>query len=166
MSTTIILNDHVNNRRSHLVFILSDYDTISEFWYTKDNMLKELQGNKVFSGYERWCDLEPKHFRLLLMQTLYQIDNLTIDDIKNEHNTYIKSLNFLLLGFCHCLSQRVQGEVDIVNIHRITATEITYEVTTSLIYLDTEGISETENTEKKEKVGFKIVVDNTPNEDD
>lgn len=175
MSTTIIINDFVSNRRAHLVFITSDFEAMAQIWDIEDPVLKELQEHQEFVGKTRWSDLEIKHFRLLLMQNLVVADSLTEDQMLDDDNTIVRSLNFLFMAFCYCLLTKVGGEIEILRVNRMSKIDITYDVQISFMRLDVDLSTANDHSEMTEtsniikppafKSGMRVVVDNTKSED-
>lgn len=174
MSTTIIINDYVNNRRAHLVFVMHDFEIMAKFWFSTDRVLEELQQHRAFAGRRRWCDLEPKHYRLLLMQNLVAADALDEPTLTDDDHPVVRSLNFLFMAMCHCIAQRLGGEVEMLRVNRLSKTEITYEVEAALMQLDIEVGTINAPDEPSEAApdapvpdapsfgpGFRVIVDNT-----
>lgn len=177
MSTTIIINDYVNNRRAHLVFVMHDFEVMARFWSSTDRVLEELQPHPAFAGRTRWCDLEPKHYRLLLMQNLVAADALDEQRLTDDDHPVVRSLNFLFMALCHCLALRVGGEIEVLRVNRLTKTDITYEVAAALMRLDVEVGTVNAPEDAPEATpdapdapapdaprfgpGFRVIVDNT-----
>lgn len=155
MSTTVIINDFIKDRRTTIVFHESDFLRVEENWETPDRLLAELQDHPVFAKRERWSDLNPTHFRLLLMSNLRKTADLSEEDMATPDNPTVTSLQFLICALIYCLQRRTESQIEMMRINRIGDHEVAYDYAASL--------NMAVDLPKKDgpKGGLRVIVNNT-----
>jgi hypothetical protein len=150
-TTTVVINDFTNNRRTVTILDNRQYDLVAQAWGNEDSILVDMQRNAFFAGRTRWCDLNPTHFRLMVAHNMTLAAKLPDDEHADPKHPVIKSLNFLMCGLVLCLQYRTECLIELLRIARMSETEITYDFSASLnMAIDTQ----------KPKNGLRIVVDN------
>jgi hypothetical protein len=132
VTTTVIINDFVKDRRSVIVFHEPDFMSVEEHWEKSDRLLADLQDHPAFTKRERWCDLNPTHYRLLLMSNLKKLAALSDDEMKTPNNATISSLQFLICALIYCLQRRTESLIEMMRINRIGDHEVAYDYAASL----------------------------------
>lgn len=151
--TTIIINDFVTDRRMEILFNHpQDFEQIDQYWEKEDKLLLEMQGNEFFKGHTRWCELNPTHFRFLLMATLNKVAVLTDEQQADSADQTMASLTFVITGFIKCMEDRTESTLELMRINRLDENEVLYDYTGSVnMHLET----------SRRKKGLRVIVDNT-----
>ena len=154
--TSVIINDYVVNKRVKLFFLPDDFDMIDEQWKEPDQVLVNLQHLDFFKGRERWCDLEPAHFRLLVAKNLQNASFLAEEDRIDDDNPIVSSLNFLICALIRCLERLSDSHLEMMKLNRVGELEVSIEFNAAL---------RMEAPSKPARKGgfdpFSIIVDNT-----
>ena len=154
MSTcTVIINDFENDRRTVVAFGSDEFAVVEEMWEEPDKVLVGLQENTLFTGKTRWIDLDPTHYRILLMRNLTLVGELTDEQRADHENPTVRSLHFLLCAFITCLQKRCESFLELLHVNRLGETEVAYDYTACLnLAVD---------YPRQPKGGLRIIVDNT-----
>ncbi len=120
-----------------------------------DVVLEELSSTKFFNGRKLWCELNPVHYKFLILRTFIHLDRLTKDERNDPYNITICSLYFLIGCLLKCISVRTEANVEYLKIRRLTKDIL------DISYLINSSIDMNNLKEKKPKL--KIVVDNDKN---
>jgi hypothetical protein len=132
MTSTVIINDFETNRRTLSILEDADFNVVNGVWENEDPLLVEMQNNPFFAGRRRWCDLDPTHYRLMILRNLTQVAQIGDDERGNENNLIVRSLHFLLCAMIHCLQRRAESMLELVRINRLNEHEITFDYTATL----------------------------------
>jgi hypothetical protein len=126
--TTVVVDDMVSDRIT--TFAVNDENRafVKKHWDQSDKILAGLQQLSLFENRSRWCDLEPLHFRVLLVQNLDLYARLSETEVENPENATVKSLTFLLTALIYCVEQRSMMDVRFLTVTRINALDVAYEV--------------------------------------
>jgi len=151
-TTTVIVNDFTNNRRSIIILNREHFDKIAEVWHDEDTILIDMQENDFFAGKTHWFELNPTHFRLMVARNLTMAAELPEVERYDSKNDVIRSLHFLLAALIYCLQQRSECLVELMRIARLSEYEVTYDFSASL-NMSIEMMH-------KPKSGLRVVVDN------
>lgn len=157
MATTVLMDDHVQNKHYHLVFTHKEMVMIDTHWNDEDKLLVGLMHTKAFEDCTRWSDLSPLQYQLLVSRNIAKLDELTEDQQMDENNETVKSLHFLITGLIKCLEGVTDANIDLLRIERISEEVVNFSHHASVsLQL---GASKAPQSEKSSP--FKIVVDNT-----
>ena len=148
----IILTDSVAVRRTYYFIDDASVAHAREVWDDKDRFLASVQDNPVFEGLERWCDLDPQRFMILILMTLHHVADVPEDDVENVSDPAVRSLVFLLSAFVNSLQIRTGMVLDLVKIHRFAENDATFDFSGGIV-LDL-------NDYKPSDKLFEVVVDN------
>ena len=150
-TTTVIVNDFTNNRRTLTILDNEHFSKIAEIWENEDQILIEMQENDFFAGRRRWCDLNPTHFRLMVARNLTIAASMTFEEHNDPKHPVIRSLHLLMAALVFCLQRRSECLVELVRIARISESEVSYDFAASLnMAIDPQ----------KPKNSLRIIVDN------
>lgn len=154
--TTVIINDYVINRRTHIVLDASDFEVARRVMgHTEpDELLLELQDQDVFRGRTRISDLEPYHVKLLLEMNLKQAAAVK-GDVLDLSDPIMKSLVFLIEVMIVFLEKRSQSFIETLRINRVGTLDAVVEWTAML----NNEPPQTKPTKKKNDIS--VVIDNT-----
>lgn len=156
MATTVLLDDHVQNKSFHLVFTDKEFVVIDTHWNDQDRLLVDLSDTVVFENRTRWSELSPMHYQLLITKNLSRLDALSDDEQMDENNETVKSLHFLITGLLKCLETNTGSNIDLMRIERIADDNITFTFSARVcLQIGNKSAKECRNNP------FRIVVDNT-----
>lgn len=154
MTTTVMVDDTVSDRVTRYSYPDEHRDFVKRNWEQPDKLLAGLQHLALFKDRTRWCDLDPLHFRVLLVHNLEIYSNLTETERDDRENSTVVSLNFLLMALIHCIEQRSMLEVHFLTVTRLTPYDVSYEVS-ARFYADMGFLA------RPRKPRLSVVVDNT-----
>lgn len=160
--TTIILNDFETGKRIVTVINAVDIDFVKKVWQNKDRILAEMQDHPVFSGRECWCDLEPKHFTMMIISILNAASDLSDEDRIDNSNKIIASLHFLYAALILCLQIRSDSLIELIRINRMGENDVTYDYTATFNIF--EGLDIKKKPAGEKPMGLRLVVDNEDKE--
>ena len=133
--TSFIINDFTNNRR--IDTILNPHTIVPPVWQHGDRILTDMQSNPFFAGRNRWCDLDPSHYRLMIIRNLTIVSEFSDTDRADLNNPAIKSLHFLLSALVYLLEMRTDTTIEFMKINRINDRSATFDYACSLnLYID------------------------------
>lgn len=152
--TTAVINDLAADQRHVILFNRpNDFQRADAYWETEDDLLANLQHTDFFIGRTRWCDLDPQHFRFLLMDNLTRVAALTTEEQDDPSNPTMSSLTFLLTTFIKLLEQRTQSTLELMRINRLAEHEVLYDFSSSVnLHLD---------SKTPPRQGLRVIVDNS-----
>lgn len=150
--TTVVINDLSADQRHVILFNRpDDFQQADAFWETENQLLLDLQHTDFFIGRKRWCDLDPQHFRFLLMNNLSKVAALPVDH-QVPDNEVMRSLTFLLSALIKCLENRTQSTIELMRLNRLAEREVLYDFSASVnLHLD-------DNMPPRK--GLRVIVDN------
>jgi hypothetical protein len=159
LATQIILNDFDSGKRIVTVINASDLDYIKKVWTNQDHILAEMQEHPAFGGRSRWCDLDPKHFTMMIISFLNAAADVDDEERINNSNKIIASLHFLYAALILCLQTRTDSLIEMIRINRMVDGDITYDYTATFNIF--EGA---EKATSESKSGLRLVVNNEDKE--
>lgn len=151
--TTVVINDLAADQRHVILFNRPhDFQRADAFWENEDPLLLELQHTDFFIGRKRWTDLDPQHFRFLLMNNLSKVAAVPVEDQLDPGNPAMSSLTFLLSALIKCLERRTQSTIELMRLNRLAEHEVLYDFSASVnLHLD---------DKKPPRKGLRVIVDN------
>jgi len=155
MGTVVIINDYEIDTRIQITFSENDFSVVKSYWNQTDSLLQDLITWEPFVGRETWDDLDPTHWRVLIISNLTKMKNLSDSDRKDENNAVVKSLNFLICGLIICLEKRAECKIELMHINRVKEREVVYDFSAGL------NMAIDLPTKKKKDSTFSVIVDNT-----
>ena len=154
--TTVILNDFETGKRIITLINQEDIDFIKQVWNNKDKILSEMQEHPVFAGRERWCDLDPKHYSLMMISMLNVASTLSNEERIDTSHKAIRSLHFLYGALIYCLQTRTDSLIEMIRINRIANNDITYDYTATFNIFEGLSIKKPDKADNE----LRLVVDN------
>lgn len=152
MSTTVILTDYPRNRRATILYLDEDFRDIEPLWDKGDRLLEELKDHPVFANRVTWRALAVVHWRILIIQNLALVAQLSSEEADDDDNPVVRSLNFLMMGLIACLERQTGSTIELLRVDRVGEHDVAFSLNASLDHdLDL----------PKPKAGLRIVVDNT-----
>lgn len=161
---TVIRHDFETAIMATTVFSAADRVAQNDMWEVEDALLSDLQRHQVFTGYYRWCDLEPYHYRILMASNIERVTALPIDQLDNGENKDVASLNFLTLSYIRCMEERSGMGIDLMRIHRTGPLEISY-VVNGYVSPEPDPVFSAKfkkNEKAASRTAFRMVVNNDP----
>lgn len=147
----VYITDYESGRQDAVILGPDEFHRLEESWFSRDKLLVDLQHTHAFHSRERWCDLEPPHWRFLIGNILDRVAKLSDEDRLDSTNPTVDSLGLLLGGLIISIQQRADCRMQMMDIVRNPGTEVVFRynmVTNSQI-------------EIPKKPGLKVIVDNT-----
>lgn len=126
---TVFLNDYPSKRRVSVAFNSVDIERVETTWDEENDQLLGFQSIPAFTGYRKWSQCRSEHFRVLIARTLVIMEGLSDTDRADTAHPAVSTLNFLTLGLVKCLEDASQSTIELMRIHRISATDIGYDYT-------------------------------------
>jgi len=152
---TVIVNDYASNVKSFIAFDGPDIEKMVEIWDEPDERLVRMQVLPSFAGYEKWSELTPAHFRLLITRSLNSLAELKDEERSDIKQLAVSATNFLILAFIICLENNTSSEIEHFRINRFDEMNVTFD------YSATFELSYDRPMPKNSEPMFSIVVDNT-----
>lgn len=152
---TVVLNDYAANVKSYISYDRDDIDKVLDMWDTPDERLSNLHVLQPFKGYDRWSDLTPEHYRILITRGLNTIAKLPPKDRMNTSDPVVSTTNSMILMFIILLERRTTAEIEHFRINRFDDLNVTFDFSASF---------ELEYDRPKPKIdepSFSIVIDNS-----
>lgn len=160
MSVTVILDDFSLDKRSIFFFSDAEFSKIDTNWEKSDVLLVELNKHELFKNCNRWCDLKPLHYKLMIIKNLSLYNSLTEIEKEDYNNPVVASLLFLIAGMIKSIETRADTSIELFKIQKINEFSINFEYTGSL------NLQSFGNISKNISRDLKIVVDNTKHKDE
>ena len=158
-TVTVIRQDFENARLISTTFSQEDREYHATMWHDGDRLLDDLQTVDLFKGCTRWCDLKPIHYRHLMMRSVEHTVGLRLDELSDGANPYVRSLNFVTLGFLRSLEEASGMQIELMRIHRTGPNEVSYVITSSISPALASLVTD-QQPEQPKTPNFRIVVDN------
>ena len=132
MITLVIINDFEIGRRMLYVLEDSDFENRQKVWPNTDDVLRNIQKNELFNGRLRWCELDIKHFHVMIVNMLKIMGSL--DDMArgDKTNPLVVRFTFLLCGLVHLLQDKSESIIEMMKINRITSNDVVYDYSATL----------------------------------
>ncbi len=154
--TIVTTTDFERKRRASIILETGEFDKIARIWDNEDRILVQMQDHPFFAGRTRWRDLDPVHFRLMVMQNLSMASRLSDDEFLEESNPVIVSLNFVLGALVYCLRQKASSRIDLLRITRFAEQEVAFDFSATMETME-------KGTPPPRQQPFRVVVDNNSN---
>lgn len=150
MICQVIINDFEIGRR--IVYVLDDHDFFMQNRIKEniDDVLLSLQKNELFTGKTKWCDLELKHFHVMICNVLKILGGQQDHIQEDKSNHFVKRLTVLLCGMIQLIQKKTDSEIETFKISRISLNDVTYDYSARLHI----------EVEKPLTTSLKIVIDN------
>ena len=147
----VTINDFEIGRR--MVYILDDDDfrIQQKMWSDTDDLLLALQPNALFAGRTRWCDLDIRHFHVMIVNMLKMLGNMDEFVRNNNKSQPVMRLAFFLCGLIALLQDQTGSVVELLRMNRISVDDVVYDYSASL---DVKIVA------SGPRMGLKLVVDN------
>lgn len=150
----VSINDYQNNRFLTYSITEADMEFVDSVWDRGDKLLEGLQETELFEGYKTWSSLMDFHFQFLLSSNILKLDELSIEEVKDETNPTITSIRFLLSCYIFLMENPCQQVREII-IDRVKNDVMVFNLSLrSVMNL----------TVKAKPTPFKVIVDNTRGE--
>ena len=169
---TVVLNDYGANIKSYIIYDSSDMMRIANRWDCPDEHLINLHCLDPFKGYEKWSELSPNHYRILISRALNVLANLPANERANSKNVNVAMTNFIILAFIFAIEKLTMSQIEHFRINRFDELSVTFDYGASyeLQYerpLAKGATEQPEMVKPKLDPSFSIVVDNSddPSED-
>jgi hypothetical protein len=124
---TIILNDYASNLKTFVAYEEEDITQATAIWDRRDQRLVNLHVLPEFLGYEKWSELSPAHFRLLISQGLKKLAQLTPEERTNTKLEAVSTTNLLILLFIICVEKQTGSTIEHFRINRFDDTAVTFD---------------------------------------
>lgn len=151
--TTVVYDDLQEDKRYYVFFEEEQFDRIDALWEIDDEMLAELRKNSLFANVKKWKDMKPVQYKVLLIKGIDEFVKLSEEEQTDEENPVVVTLRFFITGFLKSLYERADLNIDLLRIQRYDRKTVSFSIDASL--------SMTIEFIEKEKLGPKLVVDNT-----
>ncbi len=167
---TVVLNDYGANIKSYITYDQEEIIKLRNMWEARDERLVALHVLDPFVGYEKWCELTPNHYRILISRALNVLAELTAQERAQTSNENVSMLNFLVLAFIFTLENATMSEIEHFRINRFDGMNVTFDYSASFeVQYDRplpKGATVVPESAEPART-FSIVVDNTdePSED-
>ena len=97
-----------------------------------DELLTSVQNHDLFAGKTRWCDLEIKHFHIMIVNILRMLGK-TDDTVRaNDANPLVVRLTFFLCAFIKLLQENSGSSIDLLRVNRVSDDDVVYDYTATL----------------------------------
>jgi hypothetical protein len=151
MICQVVINDFHIARRMLYVLDDSDFVMIKARFVDTDDLLIALQKNAMFEGRTHWCDLEIKHFHVMIVNMLNiigkQHDTIRINPGTPENTR----LTFLLCSLITLLQKQSGSLIELFRINRVSVDDVIYDYSASL---------NVKIEANHARMGLKVVIDN------
>jgi hypothetical protein len=147
----VIINDFEIGRRMLYVLEDADFENKKTIWQDTDDLLQRVQKNELFHGKLHWCDLDIKHFHVMIVNMLKIMGSM--DDMArgDKKNPLVVRLTFLLCGLVCLIQDKTDSMIEMFKINRITSNDVVYDYNATL---DVKIMPSTPPT------NLKVIVDN------
>jgi hypothetical protein len=148
---TVFITDFDTGRQDAVILGPNEFMKLDAAWHRKDELLVGLQHTSAFEGRERWCDLDPPHWRFLIGAAMEKWSALPDDERLDINNPVVDSLGSLLAGLVVCIQQRCDCRMQVMDVTRYPGVDIIYRfmgVTSAAM-------------EPPKRNGMRVVVNNT-----
>ncbi len=145
----VIINDFEIGRK--VIYVLNDDDfaIYQNKAHDTDKLLLALQKNEMFQGKTRWCDLDIKHFHVMVVNMLIILGKMSDDVCRDQSSITVQRLTFLLCGLISFLHDKTNSYIELFRINRVSYDDVAYNYSASLdIVIDRPG------------AGLKVIINN------
>jgi hypothetical protein len=161
MTISVVIDDYIQDRRTSYIFTEQQMDIIRGHWSNRDKLLVDLSTTEYFKNKTRWCDLDPVHYKIMILRNLIICQELNQTENISDIETAERSLQFLIGAMINAIQIKCECRLDLLKIQRVNDRILNFDFQANLI-LEIESNKQQEST----KPPFKIVIDNTKNETD
>ena len=113
MNPYCIIENYVTGEKYQLLFDEKDMEVVENHWNKSDILLTELASlNASYANKQTWAELTLKDWKFFIDVNLKKFT-------KKQNQEVLNSLNFLLCGFCKCLSNVCNGDVESLKIQHL-----------------------------------------------
>jgi hypothetical protein len=124
---TVILNDHAADIKAYISFDRFDVSKMTALWSQADERLKALHVLEPFRGYERWSELTPNHYRLLITRGLNVLAEMSEEERADTSDENVSMTNFLILSLVHKLEIITGSKIESFKITRFDTLHVTFD---------------------------------------
>lgn len=164
MVVSVIIDDYVRDVRESLVFTEKQMQVVRDNWENQDKLLVEMSVTDFFKDRTRWCDLQPIHYKVMIMRNFMIVTNLDVTAAKITPEEAEQSLHFLIAALINCIETISGSKIGIFRIQRINDGVINFDYQASLLLELEKAKSAAKAAADVKRNPFKIVVDNTKDE--
>lgn len=157
---TVILNDYSDNVKAFIAFDQNDVDKVYARWDEPDERLKNLAVLPSFVGYEKWSELTPEHYRILITRALNALASLSPEQRTDASSEPVGTANFIILSFIICLEKRTSSEIEHFRINRFDDLNVSFDYSGSFD-LNYDRPKPRMLPPEDTDAGFSIIVDNS-----
>ncbi len=159
--TTIIINDLSTDRRSEISLNEHDAQKVNDNWNKEDKLLSDMQGNSLFQGKLRWCDLTPTHYRYMILLSMKKYSILGTDE-QTLDNDVMQSLVFFIGCLKKCIETSSECNIELIKVSFMSETQILFDFNmSSNLLLWQDPSNKKKALPAPAPLDFKIVVDNS-----
>jgi hypothetical protein len=150
MSSTVLVNDFVNNERFYVTLGPKEDKKLEEYWFKSDQLLDEISHTPIFKGLKTWNQLRPSHYQILILRNFVHLDRLTVIEKQDVMHPVLQSLYFLIACLIRSLLEHSESDIEYLKLTRLTKDRLNFDYHAS-ITIEIEPVESS----------LKVVVDNT-----
>lgn len=137
-----------------------DFAGVQQIWNNDDPELKRFAAGTVLEGAERWYDLTPVQFRLLIVQAIEEISALAEPDITPE-SIQLKRLRFFIGALILRYLELTGDHIEMLKIQHLGNSKVNFQtLSTQTIGVDLEQ-QDGDDAQEEAPTSLRVVVDNT-----
>ena len=128
----VIINDFEIGRRMLYVLEDADFETKNSAWSNTDDLLSSIQNNELFHGKLHWCDLDIRHFHVMIVNMLKIMGKM--DDISraDKTNPLVIRLTFFLCALISLIQDKTGSIIEMMKVIRVTPNDVVYDYNATL----------------------------------
>lgn len=159
MAITIIIDNHVLDQRTVMMVGYDDIIATDLVWDTVHPVARALVKAGLAEEAPTWSEMNTRHYQLLIKKQLEKYVELSTDDQHDINHDDVNTLRFLLCAYVRKLSELTGSDVDVIRIQKVGPADFSFNVSLNVI------LATSNKKEKAVKPDFKIIVDNTKEEE-
>lgn len=128
----VIINDFEIGRRMLYILDETDFENQKNMWGNTDDLLIAMNKYELFHGRHRWCDLDIKHFHVMIVNILKIMGSLDDMERGDKTNRVVVRLTFLLCGIVSIIQEKTDSVIEMMKINRITVNDVIYDYNATL----------------------------------
>lgn len=146
----VVIHDFEVGRR--MLYVLDDEDFAIQqaLWHQSDALLTTLQNHSFFAGHACWCDLEIKHFHVMIVNILKMLSSLDDETRGDQANPLVRRLAFVLCCLISVIQERTGSIIELLRVNRVMNNDVIYDYNATLDV----------TIEPMPGTGLKVVIDN------